>query len=81
MGPLQQVRVNRRVPLLGQRFQRADVVEVAVRHDNRGGTRIGAKARFGCVCDKAAAHYAGINQNPLAVAGSRRSEKHQIGDG
>jgi hypothetical protein len=74
--------VHGRVPVLGQFFQRADVVEMAVRHHDGGRARVFAEALAGRAGDQAGrAHHARVNQNPVPVARAGRAEKDDVDDG
>ena len=73
--------VDRGVPLFRQILKRSDVVEMAVGHDDGGGTGVGAEAFFGGSLDQAlGSGDAGVHQHPLPVTGAGAAEEDHVDD-
>jgi hypothetical protein len=73
------VRVDRHVPPLGQRLERAHVVEVAVREHDRRRARVGPEAHRGRRGDPlGGALQAGVDEHPAAVARVARPDEEQV---
>ena len=79
---LERVGVDRRIPVGGKRFQRADVVEVTVGENDRRWPRAGAEPRGRDALDRRLrARHAGVDQHPAAVARPSRAVEHDVDDG
>jgi len=79
--PFEFVSVNGDVPSPRKILETADMIEMTMSHDDRGGTDICTEAFFGGVDDhRGGAHHACVYQNPASIAGSGHAEKDDIHD-
>jgi NAD(P)H-binding len=81
VGKLERVGVDGRIPLVRQIFQRPDMIEVAMRQDDRCRPRLGPKAFSGRALDQALrAGQASIDQHPGPVASLAGAEEDHVDD-
>jgi hypothetical protein len=75
------VGVNRRIPIIGESFQRTSMIEVPVRHQNGSGPRVLAESIGGCALNCACeTGETGIDQNPLTIGRARLPKENHIDD-
>jgi hypothetical protein len=78
---LKQVRINRRIPLISERFQATDVIEVAMRHHNGGRPGMRAESLDSCMFDRAGeSRQTHIDQHPFTIPRARMPNENDVHD-
>jgi hypothetical protein len=78
---LQRMCEHRNVPTLGKRFEHADVIEMAVRHDDCPRAGILSKAVLGRPRDGTGRQRnPGVNQHPFARSGAGHANENDVDD-
>src|SRR5436305_8536240 len=74
--------IDRHIPIFGESFQRAYVIEMTMRQDDSGGPAASAESGLRGRADVGGgSRQSRIHKRPAAVAGSRRSDEHHVDDG
>src|SRR5690606_32640257 len=79
IGMLKLVGIDRHLPPIGKLFQRPNMVEMPMGHDDRCGTGIGTKPLHRSACyQPGRTHYARIDKNPLSITSPRLAKEDDV---